>query len=128
MPVAINIMLTSEMVKSISKTQGQLDFLLVCTNGLTKCAFSQALALKETTPVRSHVCHTVSVYIYNGEEGNAYLNLGIPSVHSSLPLLVWAGIPGSAMVGTSALIMGYKKLKELSSRYTLDHLEILFPV
>ena len=62
--------------------------------------------------MHSHVCHTVSVYI-QWRRGQGLFKPWA-SEYSLLTLPVGVGNPDSAAVGTSALIIGYKKLKELS--------------
>jgi len=65
--------------------------------------------------------------IYSGEEDSTYLNLnsGLPSVGWAIFNLIGMGIKGFIAIGTSALVMGHKYLKELSAQLVigLDHLE-----
>ena len=55
---------------------------LACTDCLSKCASSELFALEDNPLLCVLVCVILQVYIYNGEEGRAHLNVdfGPPNV------------------------------------------------
>lgn len=77
-----------------------------CTNGLTKCASSEALQSKSLFCVPVHT--PPQVYSYNREEERAHFNVDprLQEEEQASPILIWllvgAGIAGPIAIGTSA--------------------------
>lgn len=88
-----------------------IDSMVGCTNSLTKWVLSKLFVLGEN-PLLSILVHVISqMFVYNGEEGRAHLNLHSGLPHS--PCICWWGahIADSEAVGTSILVMKDKHLK-----------------